>query len=898
MPPPDPSIRVLLVALVVATIAVPVASARRHSPVETTTDGPNPATVGQLDDTAAGPEMARVETRDLAAIPVDIRPQAVGRPAIFGPAADAQVDIVNASAWHSAGIDGSGVRVGVIDFFDTKFWDTAEHGPVPVAGVDALCLDDGDDCTDVFFDGIDDGGEDHGVAVVEAIRDMAPGVEIYIGQATTIADYSALVDWFVSNEVVVVNRSLGSRYDGPGDGRGALDDVVGDAVSRGILWVNSGGNNGADRYYRQPVRLVGDRVAFGPTGSDTFLQFTGCIALGGIRWANDWDKPAWLRTDYDAFLWESPTGDPTAGQIVDSSTLRQRLGATPIEHMTEDRCPRFGSSLYLELEWRGGDTTGDVIEVLDYGAGIASFTQAEYSASVSVVDAKPAGVVAVGAIEPAASGTIADFSSNGPTNDARIAPAVSAPSGYASVAHRWFAGTSAAAAVVSGAAALLLDADLAAGPNSLGHLIRHLTIDRGEAGPDNVYGHGEFRLPDPPDPSGIDDSPSRFTAMDVPTRVLDTRPRTAVGPTELIGELRRGEILDLPIVGVAGVPADDVTAVAVNLVTVGPDRPSFVQALPTLHAQLGGFSNLNADGPGQNRANFAVIPIGADGSISIYSIADGHVVVDLLGWFESAGGAVSAGRFVELPQPERLLDSRTDAPVGPLTPNATRAVPLPSSIDPAAADALVVTVTAAFATAPGWVQAYPTDRPDAVAATSTVNVPTGGTVANTAIVPIGSQGISLTGFFADAGHSHVVVDAIGYFTSASAPTDSAGLFRPVQPARAFDSRTSSGALDDEEVVAIDASDAAGVTVPDTAAGVVWNMAIVGSTRPGYARAWAADRSEPATSALNWSRGGEIRAAAVITAVDGGAARVRFEDGTADRPGPIGHLIADVFGYFM
>ena len=59
----------------------------------------------------------------------------------------------------------------------------------------------------------------------------------------------------------LISRSLGSRYDGPGDGRGPLNDIAAHANGRGILWVNSGGNNGSGKYYRHPVRVVGDQVA-------------------------------------------------------------------------------------------------------------------------------------------------------------------------------------------------------------------------------------------------------------------------------------------------------------------------------------------------------------------------------------------------------------------------------------------------------------------------------------------------------------------------------------------------------------------------------------------------------------------------------------------------------------
>ena len=168
----------------------------------------------------------------------------------------------------------------MIDFFDiTKFSDTSEHGVVPVAGVTARCFDTGRDCTAALYDGIDLGGEDHGIAVVEVIRDMAPGAQIFVGQANTLSDYRDLIDWFAANGVEIVNRSLGSRFDGPGDGRGPLDEIAAEAVARGMLWVNSGGNNGSGHYYRHLVRLSGDQVAFGPSGDTRFLPFVGCVAL-------------------------------------------------------------------------------------------------------------------------------------------------------------------------------------------------------------------------------------------------------------------------------------------------------------------------------------------------------------------------------------------------------------------------------------------------------------------------------------------------------------------------------------------------------------------------------------------------------------------------------------------
>ncbi|NNE10846.1 MAG: S8 family serine peptidase, partial [Ilumatobacter sp.] len=508
------------------------------------------------------------------------------------------------------------------------------------------------------------------------------------------------------------------------------------------------------------------------------------------------------------------------------------------------------------------------------------------------VDSDSPGVVAVGSIDPAASGRIADYSSRGPSADGRVLPDLVAPGNLFSTVQGRFAGTSAAAAVVAGVAALYLDAELAADAVSVADLLRHLAVDRGAAGPDNSYGHGEVVLPPPPEAS--EPTPARYVPLDAPERFLDTRPQSSVGPSTLVGEVGRGTIVELPIGGVGAVPAVGVTAVALNLVSTGADRPSFVQALPTGAGTLAGFSNLNIDAPGQTRANFAIVPVGDDGSISLYTVADGHLVVDVLGWFEAAPTAVADGRFIALDQSERLLDTR-DADGAPLRTGEVRTVPSPGPGAIEHAAALVVTVTAAAPTAHGWLQAYPSSRPDVIGTTSTVNTAPGTNVANLAIVPIEDGPIAVTGHFAQNGSSHVVVDVVGYITAETAPVTTAGRYVAVTPGRAFDSRAATGPLPDGDPVVIDA--AAGATVPASASGVVWNAAIAGAHRAGFAQAWPTGSARPDTSVLNWSSSGEIRAAAVISATQGSRALFALDDGVLDASPPVGDLVVDVFGYF-
>ena len=199
---------------------------------------------------------------------------------------------------------------------------------------------------------------------------------------------------------------------------------------------------------------------------------------------------------------------------------------------------------------------------------MAAYTQTPQSASTGIADSDEPGVLAVGAIDPPAGGTIAGYSSQGPTNDGRIAPDISATASFtSSVKPAGFAGTSAASAVASGAAALLLDAELASGPQSVANLIRHFVADRGPVGPDNAYGYGELRLPAPPKP--VDTTPSVFVPLAAPVRVLDTRPESPIGPPNLVGRVGAGEGMgaSFPFVWVAP------RARPVSLVRSAAERP-------------------------------------------------------------------------------------------------------------------------------------------------------------------------------------------------------------------------------------------------------------------------------------------------------------------------------------
>lgn len=402
----------------------------------------------------------------------------------------------NADDWQAAGYLGAGVKVGIIDFFSSSVWSAAQTaGEVPVpAGT--FCQYGGVAC------GIYGTTSKHGTAVAEIVHELAPSAQIYIATAGTAADHQAAVNYFVSQGVDIITRSLTAQYDGKGDGTGAIDDVVASAVAQGITWFNSAGNSAGSSGTFSGSYWRGSWV---DADNDGWLEWGGsgdelldlpCIGGGryvnGLRWS-DW---AANRTDYDLYLFEN-LGDPV-GSAKEVSDDDQQSGASPIE-LLNGPCTNTDYAA-VKLYNAGGGTAGDVLELQVNGTGVEYWSN-PYSAAVPASDSASAGALSIGAVDPAAGTTIASYSSRGPTNDGRTKPDISAAACVTSFSYSpsCFNGTSAASPVAAGAAALVLGAGLTPTPAALKtYLLTNAFVDRGTAGTDNTYGVGELVLPAPP----------------------------------------------------------------------------------------------------------------------------------------------------------------------------------------------------------------------------------------------------------------------------------------------------------------------------------------------------------------------------------------------------------------
>ncbi len=412
--------------------------------------------------------------------------------------------LTRADQWQAAGFTGSGVSIGVIDYFDQVTWDEAVAAGQLKPASATFCRSYGADCN-LWAD-----GSRHGVASSELIYDMAPGADLYLATVSSVTDLAAAVEWFDANGVSIISRSLVAFLDGPGDGTGPYDSIADDAVARGMLWVNAGGNYAttpglSDGGYWRGTAVDSDAdgwIEFVP--GDEALDFT-CGSIQGIRWS-DWGANP---TDYDVTITDAATGDTVA-----TSNLDQGAGAPPIEIPPPMDCYSHPTlKLWITIFKKGGGIAGDTIEFMANQANF-EYSSNPYSVTHPIADSANPGVLAVAAVDPAAGQTIGGYSSQGPTNDGRTKPDIAAPSCLVVLAYPFcFNGTSAAAPVVSGAAALLLEAGVASTPQALAAQLRTMTTDLGVAGVDNVFGSGKLLLGSPPGAfvgSFIDDDDSIF----------------------------------------------------------------------------------------------------------------------------------------------------------------------------------------------------------------------------------------------------------------------------------------------------------------------------------------------------------------------------------------------------
>ena len=457
------------------------------------------------------------------------------------------VEAHDVPAWHAAGYKGSGVKIGVIDIGFKDFGSLM--GTELPSTVEARCYTDvgvfTSNLTDCIPTEAPESSKLHGTAVTEAAFDIAPEAEYYIANAPSPADLLDTVNWMVSEGVDVINMSLGWLFIGPGDGTSPFSNSplasVDDAVSGGIIWVNSAGNSARTNWFGPFADTNANSVhdfSQADECNGVFIQlepFEGFTAQ--LRWEDSWGGAS---SDLNLYL-ISLSGNTLRlpEDAVDKSEEVQagRAGDIPFEIIGIEY-GEIPDGVYCLAVNKHSGSTPRWVQILVWGAaGPLQHYTPDHSITIPAESDNP-GLLAVGAAgrngsldNPFDTNTIEPFSSQGPTIDDRIKPDIVGADAGQSVTYRsvynpngYFFGTSQASPHIAGLAALVKQRF----PNYTPQQIAQYLKDNAEprhAVPNNTWGYGFTKLPavttQPTPVPSVAPTATPVTAPTVPPEVLD-----------------------------------------------------------------------------------------------------------------------------------------------------------------------------------------------------------------------------------------------------------------------------------------------------------------------------------------------------------------------------------------
>ena len=382
------------------------------------------------------------------------------------------VEVTGAPLWHQSGYTGTGIKVAIVDFGFAGYGELL--GVELPAEVIAKSFD-------VNVSDIANTTGVHGTACAEIVHEMAPGAELLLVAIDgTTATMDQVVSWLIEQQVDIVSYSVGS-YRGPKDGSSWEAEIVDRAASEGILWVNASGNGALSHYRGEFADADGDNQHEFPDGEELMMVY-GVDEFQVILHWDDWGA---VDQDYNLHLYDANFN------LLASSQEPQMGGAaqSPIEHLFYQGGADY-ELFYVAIESISGSRPA--IFDLFMENGDVYFPTPEHSLNVP---ADAAGAFAVGATEWR-DDSLADYSSQGPTDDGRIKPDISAPTTVsgASYGPENFPGTSSATPHVAGAAALIWSKNPELSRQQVIELLQNNAVDLGPAGPDVHYGAGRLDM--------------------------------------------------------------------------------------------------------------------------------------------------------------------------------------------------------------------------------------------------------------------------------------------------------------------------------------------------------------------------------------------------------------------
>ncbi len=437
--------------------------------------------------------------------------------ATAGPVHSEGFERIGADAIQPLAHDGAGVVIAVLDlgFGATRLPGLQDRGELPPAS--RLEMVSFDATWGIAGRNAYGNATNHGELVAQTVFDFAPAARYLFVNYHTEQDFQAAVEWLISRRPDVVVHS-NSFLEGPFDGSSPAAQAVDRAAAAGIAWVNSAGNYAERHWEGEWADADADDVLDWPGAANwTFVVDAG----KPITFALSWEQAGGAEiTDLDLIL-EERDGAGGWDEVV-ASRDAQVDGARPAERFT-GAPSGDGGEFRLRVVHVAGPVPSDRITVFSREIAMGALGDAAASSIPTPGDA--AGSITVGAVGWA-NNALKAYSSQGPTDDGRMKPDITAPTNtrvLTATGARAIGGTSNAAPNAGGAIALLIGARRRSGapldPVSLADLIAAQALDVGTPGPDNRFGAGRIRVDMDPPEIGFAERPPRVVTT-LPTRIV------------------------------------------------------------------------------------------------------------------------------------------------------------------------------------------------------------------------------------------------------------------------------------------------------------------------------------------------------------------------------------------
>ncbi|MBD3169637.1 MAG: S8 family serine peptidase [candidate division Zixibacteria bacterium] len=394
--------------------------------------------------------------------------------------------VTNADIYHSAGYDGTGAVIGIVDLGFAQLSSAEANGDIPPDPEQRVDID-------YTGQGMESGSLVHGTACAEIVYDMAPGAIYRLYRISNSTHFGLAVDDGISNGVNIWSHSIGWYNRGWHDDTGEICEIANSASQSGQIFCTSAGNR-AHAHWQGLFRDIDTDNFHEWYSEDEYNRMPEpgyYIANGGTVWlALQWNIDGDEIDNYDIYLYDDPAGNVLLASSENSGENYEFLSYTN----------NSGNSAeyWFAVEYISGDSAEfEVFSSLTRG-----FEYFVSSSSISSpCNASGEFILSAGAVDvdnfEEASPEIIFYSSRGPTNDGSLSPKITGPTNCQTFSSGSFGGTSCSAPNIAGAAALRWDYETYPDASIVKEYLLTAALsnrDWGSPGIDYTFGYGGLFL--------------------------------------------------------------------------------------------------------------------------------------------------------------------------------------------------------------------------------------------------------------------------------------------------------------------------------------------------------------------------------------------------------------------